>query len=40
MTLVESKPDMAALIVVREPGKAQFEESSRLRAITGTNERG
>ena len=35
-TLVDSKPDMAALIVVREPGQAQVAESSRFGAITAT----
>ena len=33
--LVESKPDTAALMVLREPGKTLIEETSRFRAMTG-----
>jgi FAD:protein FMN transferase len=35
--LIESKPDVAAVMVDREPGKADIQETSRWRAITGGN---
>lgn len=35
--LVESKPDTAAVIVLREPGRTDIQETSRWRAITGSN---
>jgi FAD:protein FMN transferase len=35
--LVESKPETAAVIVVREPGKTYIQETSRWKSMTGSH---